>query len=100
LPAIDPPSLSIREFQHDLAAFVGALHLVCRLCLIERHTEPTRVFNAPRSSRSVIFANRSVVTSTSMKTARTPYCLALAHLSERPTTLRAQAARAAAAASS
>jgi hypothetical protein len=32
------PSLSIRDFQHDLAAFVGGAseHLMCHLCLIER----------------------------------------------------------------
>ena len=43
---------SIRDFQHDLAAFVAAAteHLVCRLCLIERqHRADPRLQRALRA---------------------------------------------------
>src|SRR5512132_3928233 len=40
------PSPSIRDFQHDLAAFVGGTseHLVCHLCLIERQNRADPCF--------------------------------------------------------
>src|SRR5512132_2193571 len=40
------PSPSIRDFQHDLAAFVGGTseHLVCHLCLIKRQNRADPCF--------------------------------------------------------